>query len=132
MTFSLDGAGSAAIGAISGLGLSFGAAYSIEPFALVFSTQAAVLAICGALGGSTLGLALKRPWREFFSLATLGALLAFGAGTLAPKIIGMLRPDLPEIVTADLPTLASAAYFIGLLQNVLIARLIASKTEGKP
>ena len=90
------------------------------PLAEVFNELALVLALMGAAGGATRGLALRLQWREVLRGIALGALLASGVGVLLPHVLGpWLGPDLPVTV----PALAACAYLVGFMQDAVIARL---------
>lgn len=92
------------------------------PLEQVFNELAIVLALMGALGGMTRGVAVRLGWLEVGRGVALGALLATGMGALLPQIVSpWIGSDLGQ--GATVPILAACAYLVGFAQDVLIARL---------
>ncbi|MEH7827096.1 hypothetical protein [Gemmobacter denitrificans] len=117
----LIGAGGAALAAVAG-----------GPLTDVFNELALALAIMGAGGGITRGLANRLPWREVVRGGVIGASLAFGIGALAPKALGV------NVEGSTVSILAASAYLLGFLQDFVVAFLqdfavafLKSKRGGK-
>lgn len=106
----LIGAGGAALAAVAG-----------GPLTDVFNELALALAIMGAGGGITRGLANRLPWREVLRGCVVGALLAVGIGALAPQVLGKMLAM--EIEGGTVSVLAASAYLLGFLQDFAIAFL---------
>ena len=103
--------------AIGGAGA---AAMAGGPLAQVFNELALVLAIMGAAGGATFGLANRLPLIEVARGILLGALMASGLGVLLPNV---LSPWIGVDALTTVPVLAGCAYFAGFVQDVLISKL---------
>lgn len=89
------------------------------PLMQVFNEMALVMAITGAAGGVCRSMALHQPFKDVFGSAIFGALLAFGVGLMAPKIvekvIGIeIGPD-----TTSVPMLASSGFLLALGQDYI-------------
>jgi hypothetical protein len=96
------------------------AALAGGPLAEVFNELALVLALMGAAGGMSRGLAIALPWREVARGVVLGALLATGLGVLLPHLLG---PWIGQSGAVTVPALAACAFLAGFLQDILVARL---------
>ena len=87
--------------------------------AQVFDQLAIVLALMGALGGGTHGVALRLPWSEVARGVLVGAGLAFGIGLGGPQVVGKL---LAIDITSDgtVRGMAAAAFLVGFGQNIVV------------
>ena len=99
------------------------AAGTAGPLSQVFSELTAVLVIMGAGGGVTWGLANRRGWRETARGLILGALLAAGFGTMAPHLVQWVTGLEFQPNGNATHWLASCAFFLGLAQDVIFAKL---------
>lgn len=99
---------------------AIGAGAAGGPLAEVFNELALVLALMGAAGGMTRGIANRLPWREVGRGTFLGALIAFGMGALSPSIVESLFQINPG---TTIPVLAASSFLIGFGQDVVIAFL---------
>lgn len=88
--------------------------------AQVFNELLVVMAIMGAFGGLTHGLAMQLPWREIVRGVTLGVLLAGGIGVLGPYVASAIMGV--EIVASEggVRALAATSFLIGFAQNFII------------
>lgn len=111
----MSGQTTAAVGA----GGAIAAAATGGELAQVFDQLALVLALMGAIGGLTHGLALRLGWREIARGVVIGGALAFGLGILGPQFVtGALGLDVTSGGTVR--GLAAAAFLIGFAQNVVV------------
>lgn len=101
-----------AVGAIAAAGAS-------GELAQVFNELWLVLAIMGAFGGLTHGLALRLPWREVARGLVLGALLASGFGVFGPAAVANAFGLEAAAAENGVKALAAAAYLIGFGQNIV-------------
>lgn len=113
----LIGAGGAVVAAVAG-----------GPMADVFNELALALAIMGAGGGITRGLASRLPWLEVLRGGVVGALMAVGLGALAPQVVTQLMQV--EIEGRTVSVLAASAYLLGFLQDFAIS-LLQRKAGGE-
>ena len=93
------------------------------PLVQVFNELYLVLAIMGAAGGVTWGLANRRNWREVARGLVLGALLASGLGAISPHLVEWLTGVEFQPGGASVSVLASCAFFLGMAQDLVFARL---------
>jgi hypothetical protein len=93
------------------------------PLSQVFSELTAVLAIMGAAGGVTWGLANRRGWLETLRGLVLGLLLAAGFGVMSPHVLNMTTGVEFEPGGNATHWLASCAFFLGLAQDLILAKL---------
>lgn len=114
----LIGAGGAVIAAMAG-----------GPMADVFNELALALAIMGAGGGITRGLANRLPPKEVLRGCVVGALLAVGLGALAPQVMGKMLAV--EMQGGTVSVLAASAYLLGFLQDFAVAFLQRKPGGGK-
>lgn len=106
--------------ALVGGGGALLAAAAGTPLQQVFNELALVLALMGAAGGATRGLAIRLSLPEVGRGVLLGGLLASGLGVLLPHL---LAPWIGAGQPVTVPLLAACAFLTGFLQDVLIARL---------
>lgn len=103
---------------------------SSGPLLDVFNELAFVMAVVGALGGLTRGLAIRTPWRSVLRSVSLGALLAFGFGAVAPTVVANLF-SIQIGGGNSVQILAASAYFLGFGQDLVIARFsTGEKKDG--
>ncbi len=95
----------------------------------VFSPLAASLAFFGGLGGLVRALVLRVKWRETIRVIAVGAVTAFGLGSLSPYALRFLIGDLPEGMGSTLGVLCASAFLVGLVSVALVERFIA-RTEA--
>lgn len=88
--------------------------------AQVFNELWLVLAIMGAFGGLTHGLALRLPWREVARGLAIGALLASGFGVFGPMAVANAFGLDAVADASSVKALAAAAFLIGFGQNILV------------
>jgi hypothetical protein len=93
----------------------------------VFSSQNALLAFFGAMGGAVRSAVLKTTWKEGLRVIFIGSATAFGVGVLAPVILKPWIGDLPDGLEGALGTLCASAFLIGLISVTMIERFIAGK-----
>jgi len=93
------------------------------PLSQVFSELTGMLAIMGAAGGVTWGLANKRGWRETTRGLFVGGLMAAGFGAMAPHILTWLTGIEFQPGERNVQALASCAFFLGLAQDWVVAKL---------
>lgn len=98
-----------------------GAAVVGGPLSQVFHELALVMAIMGAAGGLTWGLANRHPWRNAARGVVLGALLAFGFGLASPNILDAVFSIKFAPGGSSASWLASCAFFVGLSQDAVLA-----------
>lgn len=110
----MSGQTTAAVGAVGAV-VAAGAG---GPLSEVFNELALVMAIMGAAGGLTRGLAIRLPWREVVLGSALGCLIASGFGVLAPHIVKNLFGIDAGGSTARV--MAASAYIMGFGQDVVI------------
>lgn len=89
------------------------------PLMQVFNEMALVMAITGALGGACRSMALHQSFKDTVGSALFGALIAFGVGLMAPKIVEKaidieIGPD-----TFSAPMLASSGFLLALGQDFI-------------
>lgn len=112
----MSGQTTATVGAVGAIA----AAATGGELAQVFNELWLVLAVMGAFGGLTHGLALRLPWREVGRGLVLGFLLASGFGVMGPYVAAAA---INIEVIADISTvkgLAASAFLIGFFQNFII------------
>jgi hypothetical protein len=98
-----------------------GAAVVGGPLSQVLNELAAVMAIMGAAGGLTWGLANRYPWRDWVRGIILGALMAFGFGLASPSILqGWIGISFAPGGTSA-SWLASCAFVMGMMQDWVLA-----------
>lgn len=95
------------------------AAATSGELAQVFNELWLVLAIMGAFGGLTHGLALRLPWREVGRGLVLGSLLASGFGVFGPAAVANAFGLDAVAAETGVKALAAAAYLIGFGQNIV-------------
>lgn len=99
----------------------------------VFSDQALIQAVFGAMGGSARSLALRTTWKEGLRLSALGGLVSFGAGTAAPVL---LKPYFGAVDTAGsvaIGTLTMTSFLVGVLAVTIMGRMadMTAESDGK-
>lgn len=97
------------------------------PLAQVLNELAAVMAIMGAAGGLTWGLANRLSLRETARGLCIGALIAFGFGALAPHMVQWATGIEFQPGGASVNLLASCAFFLGMAQDMVLAKLKGAK-----
>jgi hypothetical protein len=98
-----------------------GAAIVGGPLSQVLNELALVMAIMGAAGGLTWGIANRYHWRDTGRGLVLGALMAFGFGLASPGILqGWIGISFAPGGTSA-SWLASCAFVLGMLQDWVIA-----------
>lgn len=102
-------------------------AVTATPFEVVFNESTGVVAIFGALGGSTRWLFLHENFREGSRLAALGALLAFGIGNLWSLVVKVYLGDVPDHILAQPETSYYGAFVVGLAAVAILGRFIDEK-----
>lgn len=120
----MSGQTTATVGAVGAIA----AAATGGELAQVFNELWLVLAIMGAFGGLTHGLALRLPWREVGRGLVLGALLASGFGVFGPAAVANAFGLDSVAAASSVKALAAAAYLIGFGQNILLDWM----RRGKP
>jgi len=92
------------------------------PLQSTFNELALTLAIMGAFGGATMGMANKYSWREIFRGGFLGALLAFGFGAISPQILAAVLP-IDAGGSQGIPLLSATAFVVGFMQEPIVSFL---------
>jgi hypothetical protein len=82
-----------------------------------------MMAIMGAAGGVTWGLANKRGWKETTRGFFVGGLMAAGFGAMAPHAVTWLSGIEFHPGERNVQALASCAFFLGLAQDWVVAKL---------
>ena len=93
------------------------------PLSQVFSELTGIMAIMGAAGGMTWGLANRRGWKETTRGFFVGGLMAAGFGAVAPHIVTWLSGIEFGPGEQNVQALASCAFFLGLAQDWVVAKL---------
>lgn len=96
----------------------------------VFSDQALIQAVFGAIGGSARSLALRTTWKEGFRLAALGGLVAFGVGTAAPVILKPYFGAVDMTGSVAISTLTMTSFLVGVLAVTIMGRMADITAEG--
>lgn len=97
----------------------------------VFDEHAAIVAVFGALGGSTRWVFLRESMRDGLRLMILGALLAFGVGSLSRVLIDNYLGDSPESLLSQPQVAYNGAYLVGLFAVVLLGKwLDDNRSDG--
>lgn len=97
------------------------------PLAQVLNELAAVMAIMGACGGLTWGLANRLGTRETLRGLVIGALIAFGFGVTSPHAVQWATGIEFQPGGASVNLLASCAFFLGMAQDMVLAKLRGKK-----
>jgi len=112
------------------LGATAAAAIAVAaagPLAQVLNELAAVMAIMGACGGLTWGLANRLSLRDTMRGLVLGALMAFGFGMASPHAVQWATGIEFEAGGSSVNWLASCAFFLGMAQDLILAKLRKAK-----
>lgn len=96
----------------------------------IFSDIALALAFFGGLGGAVRAMVLKTRWAETARVMSVGAITAFGLGTLAPIILKPFIGDLPPQISGHLGTLCATAFVVGLINVALVERFVIKAKGG--
>lgn len=99
---------------------------SQEPqvFAEVFSQQALVLTVFGALGGSVRAAVLKTTWRETLRVIFVGSAVSFGVGVVGPSIVTPIFGDLGT--SGSMGALTASAFLLGLISVTIVERIFTN------
>lgn len=94
----------------------------------IFNERGLVLGVLGALGAAVRTASLKTTWREGIRVIFIGAILAFGVGSIAPYLLRGWIGDLPEDLAQTLGVVGAAAFLTGLMGVTIIERLIDARS----
>lgn len=100
----------------------------------VFSPLGGALAFFGMLGALVRSLVLREAWRETLRVVAIGAIVAFGLGTISPHVLRwIIGPGFPTGVDvgATLGIFFASAFLIGLIAVGLVERFIETSRGGK-
>lgn len=90
----------------------------------VFSQQALVLTIFGALGGSVRAAVLKTTWRETLRVIFVGGAVSFGVGVIGPSIVTPIFGDLGT--SGSMGALTASAFLLGLISVTIVERIFTN------
>ena len=118
-----------AVSDATAVGFSVAAVASSGPLYAVFNEMGLLMALMGGLGGALYVLRHNVPLSHAVRPVVSGALLSFGAGVWAVPIVAKALGFEIANTQNSVPALAGAAFFMGFLQERILAKISRKKDQ---